>query len=145
MSLSLAESLLLCAGQRAVRAAVPPPWTTRAPHKAVQPRRRRAASAARCAHAATVAEEGDLVFYQSPGGGALSAGVVIGAMCSFRYVLPCELSTPRSVSEPCEDSQPVQICVDEGAGLLAVLPAAERHDPAALQRAHAAALARQRA
>lgn len=139
MSLSLAHSLLL--------RALPPPWTTRAPREAVQPRQRRAASAARTAHAAAVAEEGDLVFYQSSEG-ALSAGVVVGAMCSFRFVLPCELCLTGgllSVSEPREDSQPVQVCMDEGAGLLAVLPAAQRHDAASLQRAYAAALARQSA
>lgn len=94
-----------------------------------------------------MAEEGDLVFYQSSEG-ALSAGVVVGAMCSFRFVLPCELCLTGgllSVSEPREDSQPVQVCMDEGAGLLAVLPAAQRHDAASLQRAYAAALARQSA
>jgi hypothetical protein len=137
MSLRPADSLLLLR-------ALPPPWTTRAPREAVQPQRRRAASAARTAHAATVAEEGDLVFYQSSEGAVLSAGVVVGAMCSFRFVLPSELCLTGgllSVSEPREDSQPVQVCVDEGAGLLAVLPASQRHDAASLQRAYAAALA----
>lgn len=146
MSHGLAACLLRCAALRGDRTGVPafpPPWTAAAPREAVLQRRRRAASAAHAVHASSVAEEGDLVFYAGDGN-ATSAGVVVGAICSFRYLLPCALGRDAAglvtVGAPSEDAQPVQLCVDDGAGLLSVLPATQRGDAAALQRAHAAAL-----
>ncbi len=47
----------------------------------------------------------------SDGGPALSLGVVVGAMCTFRFVLPAVADAAGAVA-PCEEEPPVQ-CAPE--------------------------------
>jgi hypothetical protein len=87
-------------------------------------------------------EDGDVLFYREEGG-SLAAGLVVGSLCTHRFVVRLTLSEEGELGvEPPDAEEAMQVCEGQ---VLAVLPASSRQDASASQLALASARARQAA